>query len=406
MPEFQCRVATASGDVFERSYVAEDEAALRRDLENQDLMILNVQRRNALLQQVGRALRFKSAVSSREFLIFNQELSALVRAGLPIVPTLDMLLERRKNTTFKQALQDVRERVKSGESLSEAFAAQGDLFPSLYSASLASGERSGELASVLLRFIAYMQKLLSIQRRVVSALIYPVILLTLACGLVAVLVFFIIPKFNTFLHEFGADLPLITKIVVAIALFCTSHWQIVLTVVVGGVIALLVWRKTQNGRLFLDRLKLRLPLVGSVAHDYAQNRFTRTLGTLQAGGIPLVTSLDLAARATGNAVFERELLQVVTKVREGQALWESLDQTGLISDIAVQMIKVGESTGALEEMLHQTSDFADDEIDTQLTRLVSLVEPLMLVFMAGVVAVMLMSIYLPLVQAYGQSRGI
>jgi type IV pilus assembly protein PilC len=405
MPEFQCRVATTTGEVFERSYVAEDESALRRDLENQDLMILNVSRRSALLQQVVRAVRLRSAVSNREFLIFNQELSALVRAGLPIVPTLDMLLERRKNATFKQALQDVRDRVKSGESLSEAFAAQGDLFPNLYSASLASGERSGELASVLQRFIAYMQKLLTIQRRVVSALIYPLILLTLACGLIALLLFYIIPKFNTFLEEFGAELPLITEILIGVATFCTEHWQIILTLVVAVVISLLVWRKTQRGRMFLDQLKLRLPLVGQVVHDYAQNRFTRTLGTLQAGGIPLVTSLELAARATGNAVFERELLDVVVKVREGKALWESLDATGLLSDIAIQMIKVGESTGSLDEMLEQTSDFADEEIDTQLTRLVSLVEPLMLVFMAVVVAIMLLSIYLPLVQAYGGTRG-
>jgi type IV pilus assembly protein PilC len=407
MPEFQCRVANPSGDVFERSYVAEDESALRRNLESQDLMILDVKRQSALLQQVARAVRFRNAVSSREFLIFNQELSALVRAGLPIVPSLELLLERRKNATFKQALQDVRDRVKSGESLSEAFAAQGDLFPSLYSASLASGERSGELASVLQRFIAYMTNLLAIQRRVVSALIYPAILLCLAFCLVAVLIFFIIPKFSVFLDEFGADLPLITEVLVAVATFCTERWQIVLGSLVAAVVAFLFWRKTPQGRFTLDRVKLKLPLAGRVMQDYAQNRFTRTLGTLQAGGIPLVTSIELAARATGNAVFERELLKVVGKVREGEALWESLDRTGLLSDIAVQMIKVGESTGALEEMLHQSSDFTDAEIDTRLTRLVSLVEPLMLVFMAFVVAGMLMSIYLPLIQAYGQTdRGL
>jgi type IV pilus assembly protein PilC len=196
-------------------------------------------------------------------------------------------------------------------------------------------------------------------------------------------------------------------VLVAVATFCTERWQIVLGSLVAAVVAFLFWRKTPQGRFTLDRVKLKLPLAGRVMQDYAQNRFTRTLGTLQAGGIPLVTSIELAARATGNAVFERELLKVVGKVREGEALWESLDRTGLLSDIAVQMIKVGESTGALEEMLHQSSDFTDAEIDTRLTRLVSLVEPLMLVFMAFVVAGMLMSIYLPLIQAYGQTdRGL
>ena len=193
MPEFLCRVATATGEVVERTYVAVDEAALRRDLETHDLMLLGVRRANPLLQQVARALRIKGSISAREFLIFNKELSALVRAGLPIVPCLDILLERRKNPAFRRALTDIRERVKSGESLSEAFAAQGDLFPPLYSASLASGERSGEMAGVLVRFIDYSQRVLAIQRKVVSALIYPAILLLLSTGLVTLMVFFIFP---------------------------------------------------------------------------------------------------------------------------------------------------------------------------------------------------------------------
>jgi type IV pilus assembly protein PilC len=405
MPEFQCRVASPTGDVFERSYVAADESELRRDLETQDLMILDVKRRNLLLHEIAKTFRLKGSVSIREFLVFNQELSALVRAGLPILSSLDILLERRKNPTFKGALQDVRERVKSGESLSEAFAAQGDLFPPLYSASLASGERSGEMASVLQRYIAYTQRVLSIQRRVVSAMIYPAILLTLAVGLVLLMVFFIIPKFSLFLADFNQELPLITQFLFGTATFCQEHWQVILAVVVASVLGLAWWRRTEAGMLAVDRFKLRVPLVGAVTSNYAQNRFTRTLGTLQAGGIPLVTSLELAARAVGNAVFEKELLEVANKVREGRAMWESLEETGLLSDIAVQMIKVGESTGSLVEMLNDVSDFTDEEIDTQLTRLVSLVEPLMLVFMAVVVAIMLLSVYLPLIQLYGQAQA-
>jgi type IV pilus assembly protein PilC len=406
MPEFMCRVATPAGEVFERSYVADDEAALRRDLDNQDLMVLDFRRRSPLLQQLAKTFRIKGNVSGREFLLFNQELSALVRAGLPIVPSLDILLERRKNESFKRALVDVRDRVKSGESLSEAFTAQGDMFPPLYSASLASGERSGELANVLQRFIAYSQKLLSIQRKVVSALIYPIILLVLSSGLVALMVFYIIPRFNEFLKDFGAELPLITKIIVGTAMTLAGNWQIVLLIVVGSVVGVMAWSRTLGGRLFFDRMKLRLPLVGGVVRNYAQNRFTRTLGTLQAGGIPMVTSLELSARAVGNLVYERELVKVAANVREGKSLWESLLETGLIADITVQMIKVGESTGMLVEMLQNASDFTDEEIDTQLTRLVSMIEPLMLVFMALVVATMLLSIYLPMIQAYGGTRGI
>jgi type IV pilus assembly protein PilC len=395
-------VSTPAGEVFWKTLAAADEAALRRDLESQDLLLLDVRRSNPMVRQLAQALRFKSPVSSREFLFFNQELRALVRAGLPIVPSLDVLLERRKNKVFRRALIDVRDRVKGGEALSEAFAAQGDMFPKLYAASLASGERSGELASVLERFVAYMHKLLAVRRKVVSALIYPAILVTLSIVLVALMVFFIIPKFKEFLDDFGAEMPLITKVLVGFSMACRNQWEFILGATVLGIVAAVSYAKSPAGRVALDRLKLRIPIVGGVVQNYAQNRFTRTLGTLQAGGIPLVTSLELSARAVGNAVFEAALLGVAERVREGAPLWESLDNTGLMSDLTIQMIKVGESTGALDEMLKNASDFTDEEIDAKLTRLVTLIEPLMLVFMAVVVATMLLAVYLPLLQAYGQ----
>jgi len=402
MPEFICRVGTPSGEIVERTYVGADEAALRRDLESQDLMILDMRRRSAITQTLLRALKLKGSISMKEFLFFNQELRALIRAGLPIVPSLDILIERRKNKVFKNALIDIRTRVKAGEAMSEAFSAQGDLFPALYSTSLASGERSGEMATVLERFVSYLQKVLGIRRKVVSALIYPVVLAVLASFLIMLMVFFIIPKFNEFLVDFGAELPMITKIVVGTSLYATQYWYFIVGSLVGGSVFLAWWNRTASGRAAIDRFQLNIPVVGTVLSEYAQNRFTRTLGTLQAGGIPLVTSLELSARAVGNVVFERELLHVAHKVREGQALWESLDATGLLSDITIQMIKVGESTGALDEMLTNASDFTDEEIDAHLERMMALVEPLMLVFMAIVVATMLFSIYYPLIRAYGQ----
>jgi len=405
MAQFSCRVALPSGEIVERSFLASDEAALRRDLEDKDFLLLDVRRKNALLEMLGAILRIRPRISSREFLFFNQEMSALIRSGLPILPSLDILLERRKNAVFRRALQDVRERVKSGEALSDAFAAQEGLFPKLYCASLASGERSGELPTVLTRYITYSRNVLAIRRKVVSAMIYPAILLTLSVLLVALMMFYIIPKFNTFLQDFGADLPLITVILVNTALFCRNHSATIVLVAAGGFVSFAAWQRSGAGRLALDRLKLRIPLIGTVVHDYAQNRFTRTLGTLVAGGIPLVTSLELSARAVGNAHFEAELLGVMTKVREGQPLWESLESTGLISDIAVEMIKVGESTGSLEEMLTNASDFTDEEVDYRLTQMVSIVEPLMLVFMAFVVGGMLLAIYLPLLRTYSQMRA-
>jgi type IV pilus assembly protein PilC len=404
MAEFFCRMAAPSGEIVERVMVADDEAVLRRDLEDKDYLVLDLRRRSRLITVVAQALSIRPRVSARDFLFFNQELSALLRAGLPVLASLDILLERRKNVVFRRALADIRERVKSGEALSDAFAAQGELFPRLYASALASGERSGELPTVIKRFIDYTRNLLAIRRRVVAAMIYPALLLVLSMGLMALMTFYIIPKFSSFLEEFGTDLPLITRLLVGASLLARNHWFILVGALLAGTVALGAWQRSGAGRVALDGIKMRLPIVGGVIHDYAQNRFTRTLGTLVAGGIPLVTSLELAARAVGNALFERELLTVASKVREGQPLWETLERTGLITDIAVEMIKVGESTGSLEEMLENASEFMDEEIEYRLTRVVALIEPLMLIFMALVVAGMLLAIYLPLIRTYGQAR--
>lgn len=404
MPQYACRLALPTGEIVERTMEASDEASLRRDLEDKDYMVLELREQSPIFSAVAGMLKLRPSVPAREFLFFNQEFSALIRAGLPILASLDILIERRKNPVFRRALVDIRDRVKGGESLSDAFGAQGDLFPPLYAASLASGERSGELPTVLKRYIVYTRNLMTIKRRVTSAMIYPAILLTMSVALMGLMVFYIIPKFNEFLSDFGAELPLLTRIIIGFTLAAQAHWKLILLVTIGSIAAFTVWRRSPGGQIGFDRLRMRLPLVGGIIRDYAQNRFTRTLATLQSGGIPLVTSLELSARAVGNALLERELMTVATKVREGQSLWESLERTGVISEIAIEMIKVGESTGALVEMLDSASEFSEEEIDYRLSRMITLIEPIMLVVMAVVVAIMLMAIYLPLIEAMGKSK--
>lgn len=401
MPEFVCRMALPTGEIVERVVEAVDESSLRRELEEKDYLLLALRRRNAVFAGFASTFSMKPKVGPQEFLFFNQEFSALLRAGLPILASLDILIERRKNPVFRKALVDVRERVKSGEALSQAFQAQGELFPRLYWSSLASGERSGELPSVLARYIAYTRSVLAVRKKLISAATYPAILLSLAVILVAVMVFYVIPQFSGFLKELNVDLPMATVIVMDAANFAVAHWMMIVGVTVAAVAATLTWIRSEAGRLSFDRVKFRIPLIGRVIHDYAQNRFTRTLGTLVAGGIPLVSALELAARAVGNSHMEEKLQGVTQSVREGQPLWESLERTHLVSDISVEMIKVGESTGALVEMLDYASSFTEEEIDFRLNRLITFVEPIMLVFMAMVVAGMLMAVYLPLLQAAG-----
>jgi type IV pilus assembly protein PilC len=406
MAEFACRLGTPGGQILEQTIVAEDEQSLRRECERKDLFIISVRRKSGIARYLQSISPFRPRVSTKEFLFFNQELSALIRAGLPIVASLDILLERRKNVAFRKSLTDIRDRVKAGESLSEAFNAQAGMFPTIYSSTLASGERSGEIASVIGRYIDYIKKMLSVRRKVTSSLVYPVILVGLSCVLIWILVYWVVPTFAEFFQDMGAEtLPLPTQILVTGAQFVRGNVHFILAGVVGCLVLASFWRSTTAGRLAIDGAKLKMPLLGSVWNAYAINRFSRTLSTLVSGGIPLVTSLDITAGAIGNAVFKKELLQVARKVEEGEALWESLEGTGLFTHMSVEMIKVGEATGALEEMLNSVSEFLDEEIDARLTNIVSFVEPILLIVMAVIVGGILLAIYYPLLQAYGGQAG-
>jgi type IV pilus assembly protein PilC len=404
MPEFVARVGTGDGTVIERTFTADSEVALRADLQAREFLIFKIRRKTAfggLLPDLGG----RGGVRAKEFLLFNQELAALIRAGLPILASLDILLERRANPVFRKALEDVRDRVKGGAGLSEAFDAQGGLFPRLYSATLASGERSGEVASVLQRYIGYQKTILALRHKIVSALIYPAVLLAMSMVIVVILVAFVVPKFQEFYADFGADLPLLTRVLVSGSALLKNNLVFVLGGIVAAVLGVRAWGRTDGGRLALDRIKVRLPLVGSIWHRFAISRFLRTLGTLISGGIPVVTALGISVRAVGNRDFEARLAEVERKVREGSSLWQSLDETKLFNDIAIEMTRVGESTGALQEMLANVSDFYDEEIETRLGTVMALVEPLMLIGMGLIVGGMLLAIYLPLLRSYAQSAS-
>ncbi len=401
MPEFICKMGTVEGDVVERVYAADSAEALRQDLERKDYLIFSVRKKSAglrLLPVFGR-----KKVKMKDFLIFNQQLAALIQAGLPIVSSLDVLLERRKSPVFRKALADIREQVKAGAALSEAFDSQGDLFPKIYSSSLASGERSGEVASVLKRYIAHTKKMMGLKSRVVAALIYPAILLSMSLFVVGILVYYVLPKFATIYEGFGGveSLPLITRLLVGGSLFAQEHAVALVGGLLAAIVAVSAWRRTARGALALDGLKLKIPFGGEIVKKYCVSRFTRTLGTLVSGGIPLVTSLEIAGPAAGNRVFQTRLAGVSRKVREGNALAQSLDETGLFSDLALEMIKVGESTGALQDMLENVSQLYDEEIDNSLQTIEALLVPAMLVVMGVIIASILMAIYLPLIKSYG-----
>lgn len=405
--QFQCRVGTPDGRVLDEVFTASDETSLRQDLSKRGYHLFEVRRRG-LGGRRGLALpsfgRRRRRIPVQEFMIFNQELAALLRAGLPLLQALDLMLERMHNQHFRAVLTDVRDRVKSGEDLSEAFAAHGDLFPRLYPSSLKAGERSGELEAVIRRFIRYMKLVLEARRRVVSALIYPAVLVVLSVTMIAIMAIYVVPKFMGFFSELGADLPLITRIVLAISSFASSNWVPIALAVFGGVLALRSWGHTDGGRLALDGFKVRLPLMGPVLHRFAQAEFCRSLGTLLSGGIPLVPAFEIGVSAVGNAWVRSRLEPTIQMVREGKPFHAALEKSEVFTDMAIDMVKVGEATGSLDDMLSNVSDFLDEQIETRMQRLLTLVEPMMLVFMGVIIAILLISIYLPMFGMLGSSK--
>ena len=393
--EFRCRLGTTSGEIIEGVYVAQSEAALRRELEDKGLHVLSLRPRLGFGSlSIGKSRK----IARHEFLVFNQELATLLKAGMPLVQSLDILRSRMSNPVFKSVLDDVHEKVRGGTALSDAFGAHGDLFPSVYTASLMAGERSGNLDAVLRRFVAYSKTVDTVRSKTISAMIYPIILVALAIVLVGIIVVKVVPTFAEFYSSFDAELPISTQIIVGISDFIRAYLWFILIAIVGGIAGFMAWFRQPGRSTQFDRLILRLPFIGASFHKFSTSQMARTLATLLGGGIPLVNSLEIAARSTGNRHMGAELEIVAAKVREGQSFAGTLLERQTVPDVAIKMIEVGESTGALTEMLNSLADFYDEEIETEVSRFVTMIEPAMLVFMGVVIAGIVLSLYLPLFQ--------
>jgi type IV pilus assembly protein PilC len=395
--EFRCRLGTPGGDVVEGIYVADSEARLRRELEEKGLYVLAIRRAGGLgLQSLG--LPRRRRIATREFLIFNQELATLLKAGMPLVQSLEILRRRVGNPVFKSVLDDVYDRVRSGSSLSEAFEAQGGLFPGVYTASLLAGEKSGSLEQVIRRYVTYVKVVSGVKRKTISALVYPLILLALSLVVVGIIVIRVVPEFGLFYDQFGAELPLSTRLIVAVSNFAGSYFLLLLGSIVAAVVAFWAWLKRPGSRVRFDRWILGIPTLGAIAQKFSTSQAARTLATLLGGGIPLVNAIEVAARAIQNQHIAGELQGAAQQVREGRSLSSAMGDSGAFPDVAIKMVEVGEQTGALQEMLNSLADFYDEEIETNLGRFITVIEPALLVIMGIVIAGLLLSLYMPLFQ--------
>ena len=393
--EFRCRLGTAGGEIIEGVYVAESEVRLRRELEEKGLFVLSLQRRGMLPAfGVGRARQ--RPIRRQEFLVFNQELATLLKAGMPLVQSLDILRQRVSNATFKAVLDGVYEKVKAGTSLSDAFGEHPDLFPAVYSASLMAGERTGNLDEVIRRYVAYEKVIGAVRRRTISALIYPMILVTMMLVLIGIIVLRVVPAFSQFYGQFGKELPLSTRIIVGISNVLVGNFPLIVIAFVAAAVGVTTWWKQPGQRTRIDGMLLKLPWAGETVRKFATAQLARTLATLLGGGIPLVNALEIGGRSMTNRYLAGELGEVTRRVREGGTFAASLLARGVFPDVAVKMVEVGESTGALQEMLNSLAEFYDEEIETEVARFITLIEPVILVVMGAVIALVVLALYMPL----------
>lgn len=394
MAEFLVKMADERGHVLQQLETGRSEVEVRERVAQQGFLVYSVRPRGVLAPggvRLGRRHRVKQS----PFMVFNQQFLTLIHAGLPILSAVDLLLRRQRNQRFRAALENVRDRLKSGEPLSEAFAAQG-IFPPLYTTNLLAGEKSGNLEEVLRRYIDFQRVSVTFRKKLLASLIYPALLVSVVLAMFTFLLSYVVPRFAELFHDLGAELPTITVITITVGTAVQRYFPFIALAILLLVFGGWWWKQTESGARQIDRVRLRIPVLGGIWLKYQMGMFARTLATLLSGGLPLVPSLETSANSAGSPTIAQAVLHATRGVREGQPLSISLEDTKVFPELAVEMIEVGESTGALPGMLNSVAEFYEQDVETGLAAALSLIEPLIIVFMALIVGFVVISLYYPL----------
>jgi len=389
MPLFTYKAIREDGTTVTDETMAADAAELQQDLEGRGYLVLNLKQKNKSGTGGGSG-------SAKDFLIFNQEFTTLVKAGLPILQALELLHKRAEKQGFQRVLTGIIQEIKGGKALSDAMASHPGYFSTLYTATVRAGEKSGSLVDVLRRFIAYQKKMLSVQRKFITALAYPAFLVLALVAVLLLFFLYIIPNFTQMYSDQAGSLPLLTRLLVAFTSGFTTFAPFILVMAIAGGIGLHWWRKTKTGKAFLDGIKLRIPLARTLITQYILAQITRTLATVLRGGIPLVQALDTTAGVVANSVVAQKLAEARQLVTEGVSLAAAFERTHLAPDMTVRMIEVGESSGDLPQMLEDVAEFYDQEVENKLTVLTTMIEPVLMLTMGIVIAVIVVALYLPI----------
>jgi type IV pilus assembly protein PilC len=393
MSEFLVKMADERGHVLQQVESGVSEQEIRERFAQQGFMVYSVKSRRGLLPMGGKGR--KKLLKADQFVIFNQQFLTLIKAGLPILKSLSILSKRQKDLSFKAILENVQDRVKSGELLSAAFEAQGAT-SKIYTTTLLAGERSGNLEEVLGRYIAFQRITVSFRKKLIASLWYPALLIVALTVMLTFLMTYVVPQFADLYSSLNAKLPAITVVMLNIGRGIQQYYYIIIGALLALGIGVSTWVRSDKGSKFMDSLRYRLPLFGEIWMKYQIAMFSRTLSTLLTGGLPLVPSLETASQSINSFKIASNVEYASKRVREGRALSFSLEETQFFPDLAVEMIEVGESTGALPAMLNSVAEFYEEDVQNSLATAMQLVEPVILIFMGITVAVVLLSLYLPI----------
>ena len=400
MAEFICRLGTPSGEIMTRVVEAAAAAEAKARLEGEGFRVFAVSNAEKGLSSVLPGGTSKKArVKPGDFLLFNQQLSALLRAGIPVLQSINLLKNRSGSSSLRIVLMDVEEKIKSGVPLSQAFESQ-NMFPKIYAASLLAGESSGSLDEVLTRYVDYLKRSVGTARKLRGALAYPAFLLAAATFMVAFLTLYIVPRMSDLFKGLSTSkgLPSVTLVVLAISNFVSGNIWWLLPLVLVLIFTFVVWFRTPNGKLILHSFLLKLPIVGNLIRQMTTAQLARSLSTLLSGGITVPDAWNIASEAITNMELRRRSLAVLGMIREGRSFTEALENAKWMPELALDMIGIGEKSGSLREMLDEVGNFYDAEAEVRLEQLTSLLEPVILVFMAIIVITILLAIYLPIIQ--------
>lgn len=392
MTQWVLKYADGRGQIHQQVEAAESEKELRERFSQQGFLIYSIKPR---LVAAPKLLGRRKKLNLEKFLIFNQQFVTLIRAGLPILKSLDLLAERLTDPKMAPHVQAVRDEVRNGTLLSEAFRQQ-QIFPKIYVTSVMAGEKSGSLTEILDRYIGYQKLSLAVRKKVLVSLLYPCVLIVLVVILMVFLVTYVVPTFATLYSSMQAQLPAMTQYLIIIGTTARSYILAFAAALIGGIFLLRWWSRRASARLKIDRFKLRIPIAGEIWMKYQVAQLARILSTLLTGGIPLVQAMETAAESLGTPILENAVAVAGKSVREGQPLSASLRTSHLVPPLALDMIEVGESTGALPAMLNSVAEFFEEDVNTRMQAVLSLIEPAIMIFMGSFVAFVLIALYLPI----------